>query len=188
MELARMFVDWTGTSVVGLARNVLHFDASDSDPDVGAVHDAYFAMRSALPASVVLTIHGSGDVIDDATGDLVRAWSTGPDQTVLGSSTDTSAAGVGACVTWHTGQIVNARRLRGRTFLVPLSTFAYDAQGTLTTAQQTALNAFGTAMVGTTTLGVWHRPTTPGGSDGTSGGVISYTLRDHVAFLGSRRD
>ena len=192
LELARVIVEWSGTPVVGRAVNVLHFAADVGDPDAGAIRDAYFAMRSALPASVTITVPGAGDVIDDADGSLVRTWSDTAPATVLGSSTDTSAAGVGAVVNWNTGAIVGGlhgpHRLKGRTFLVPLSTFAYDAQGTLTTAQLAALNAFGTAMMAAGPLGIWHRPTTSGGTDGTSSGVTSFSVRDHVAFLSSRRD
>lgn len=185
-----MVVEWSGVNIVGRAVNVLHFDGSDSDVDPADVKTAYTLLQSALPISTTITIPNTGDVIDDATGNLVRVWAGTGGGAVSGSSTDTSAAGVGACVTWNTGAIVGtpAHKLRGRTFLVPLSTFAYDQSGTLTVAQLAAVNAFATSLRTNNVLGVWHRPTTSGGSDGTSSGVISHQVRDKVAILTSRRD
>lgn len=190
MQLCRVVVEWSGVNVVGRAVNVLHFDASDSDVDPSAVRTAYALLGSALAISTTIQVPSSGDVIEDTTGALVRGWAGAAQAPISGSSTDTCAAGVGACVTWNTGGIVGTppRRLRGRTFLVPLSTFAYDQQGTLTPAQITALNNFATSLRTNNVFGIWHRPTTPGGTDGTSYGVISHSLRDKVAILSSRRD
>ena len=106
----------------------------------------------------------------------------------MGTGAVGAAAGVGACVSWLTGGIVGGRRLRGRTFLVPLHNSTYDTDGTFTSGVLTALTAFQTAMRAAGPLAVWHRPTTPGGTDGTSYGVIGARVRDRVAFLSSRRD
>lgn len=189
-NLYRLQVAWSGVNVVGLASTVLHYATTGGTaPDVAAIRTAFFNARSAFPVSTVIQVPGEGVTIDAATGDLVGTWSAGSTPAaVAGSSTDTSAAGVGACVTWSTSAIVNARRLRGRSFLVPLSTFSYDQNGTLTAAQLTALQTFATAMHAVTpALHVWHRPTTSGGTDGSSAEVNAGTVRDRVAYLSSRR-
>ena len=57
--------------------------------------------------------------------------------------------------------------------------------------QGSALTQFGTfanALQASGPLAVWHRPTTSGGSDGNSYGVISNKVTDKAAFLSSRRD
>lgn len=189
-DLHRVELQWSGVNVVGLASTVLHFDgAGVPPPDMTAIRAAFATVQSALPISTTITFPGDGVTIDDATGDLSGTWSFGSTPApVTGSSTDTSAAGVGACVNWTTGVIVGTRRLRGRTFIVPLSTFAYDQTGTITTAQLTALANFRTAMLALTPeLMIWHRPTTAGGSDGSSAAVVGSSVKDRVAYLSSRR-
>lgn len=189
MQLAEVLVQWSGTPVVGGGVNVLYFAADSGVPDPAAIRAAYDAMKTSLPPSVTIQVAGSGNVIEDTTGVLQSVWSGTTPTAVTGTSgAAQSAAGVGACVNWLTGGIVNGRKLRGRTFLVPLSVGSYDDQGTLESATVTRLNSFAAAMMASGPLAVWHRPTTAGGSDGNSYGVISHTVRDHVAFLGSRRD
>ena len=183
-----MVVGWSGPAVVGLAVNVLHFDGSDSDVDPADVKAAYQAAAGLFSPDHKINIPNTGDVIDDATGTLVRTWTGTGGGLVTGSSGGNYAAGVGACVTWLTGSIVDGKRLRGRTFIVPVHTAAWDTDGTFTTSAFSQVQAFADAMLGTTTLGIWHRPTTPGGSDGTSGGVVGYHISDRAAYLSSRRD
>lgn len=189
-DLHRVELNWSGVNVVGLAKTILHFDGSTvPPPDMTAIRAAFATLQSALPVSTVVTFPGDGVTINDADGTLSGTWSFGSTPApVSGSSTDTSAAGVGACVTWSTGAIVGTRRLRGRTFIVPLSTFAYDQNGTITPAQLTALGNFRAAMLALSPdLMIWHRPTTPGGTDGSSAAVNGSSVRDRVAYLGSRR-
>lgn len=188
MDMNRVLVSWSGSGVVGSAVNVLSFAAEGGDPDVGAIGLAYAELQPILPVGVAISVAGSGDTYDDATGTLVGSWTAAGAGSFNGEAAFNPAAGVGACVTWNTGLIVNGRRLRGRTFLVPLATSAYDADGTLTASALTALQSFATALLMTGPMGVWHRPTTPGGSDGAASGVVSYRLRDKVAILTSRRD
>jgi hypothetical protein len=74
-------------------------------------------------------------------------------------------------VQWSTTAIVGGRRLKGRTFLAPLWNSGYDGSGTILLATQTTLQTASNALAAAGTLVVWHRPTTPGGSDGVSHAV-----------------
>lgn len=189
MQLCEVVVTWSGTPVVGGGVNVLYFAGDAGVPDPAAIRAAYDAIKTSLPPSVTIQVPGSGNTIEDTTGALVDVWAGTTPSPVTGSSgAAQSAAGVGACVNWLTGGIINGRKLRGRTFIVPLSVGSYDDQGTLETATLTRLESFATAMQASGPLAVWHRPTTSGGSDGNSYGVIAHRVRDHVAYLGSRRD
>ena len=191
--LNRLVIDWAGAGVVGRAVTVLHFDGSDNAaPPVAAVRAAFEAQKGALPLGIVLTFPGAGDRIDDATGELTGVWSSAGGGTVTGTGGGVSAAGVGACIGWTTGGIVSGskgpRKLRGRTFIVPLQVGAYDVDGTLTPASVGVLTALATALQASGPLAIWHRPTSAGASDGNSYGVISAKVRDKVAYLSSRRD
>jgi hypothetical protein len=192
-SLNRVLIGWSGGSVVGTAVSVLHFSASDnSAPPVAAIKSAFLAAKDLFPNNVTITVPGSGDVIDDTTGALIGVWTATGGGGVIGGSTAGSAAGVGACIGWTTGGIVTGlhgpRKLRGRTFLVPLATNDYDQDGTLTNIALTMAQTLANSLQASGPLAVWHRPSTKGGSDGNSYGVISAKVRDKVAFLSSRRD
>lgn len=188
MQMNRVLVRWSGGPVKGAAVNVLSFAAEGGAPDPGAIKTAYQSMTSVIPASVTVSVDGAGDTYDDATGELVGTWNVGDPVSFVGTApSDVAAAGVGACVTWNTGLIVAGRRLRGRTFLVPLSVSAYAQDGTFIPGVLTALTAFGNGMLAAGPLGVWHRPTAAG-NDGAASGVTSFRISDKVAVLTSRRD
>jgi len=187
--LHRVTVQWGGPMVVGAAVNVLHYSASDNQaPPVAAIKTAYQGISGTLPSGCVITIPSSGDTIDDTTGELVGVWTASGGGAVTGNGGSNIAAGVGACLGWATGGIVNGRKLRGRTFIVPLANVAYDSDGTLASGHLAVLQTLAANLMAAGPLAVWHRPTTAGGSDGNSYGVIAYKVRDKVAFLSSRRD
>lgn len=195
MHLHRVVIAWSGAQIKGAAVTVLHFDGSNqtAPPSAGAIGGAFGPFMGNFPSGVTVTFPGAGDTIEDTTGELVGSWSTGANVQTTGGGVATAAAGVGACVTWTTGGIVTgasgrAHRLRGRTFLVPLSTASYQNDGTLADTTFTALQNFGTALMATGPLAIWHRPTTKGGTDGNSYAVLSSKARDKVAYLSSRRD
>lgn len=191
--LHRIVVEWAGGGIVGRAVNVLHWDGSDNPaPPVAAIFSAYNALASSLPMGVTITVPNTGDSITDTTGDLAGVWASTGGGTVTSSTSAASAAGVGACIGWQTGGIVSGtrgpRKLRGRTFIVPLQVGAYDTNGTLTSTGLTVIGTLANALQAAGPLAVWHRPTSATASDGTSYGVISNRVRDKVAYLSSRRD
>lgn len=192
-SLNRVIISWQGASVNGAAATVLHYSASDNAaPPVAAIKSAFLAAAGVFPSGLIWTFPGTGDVIDDTTGNLVGAWTSSGGGTVNGGGPPQSAAGVGACIGWTTGGIVNGskgpRKLRGRTFLVPTCSGIFDASGVMISANLATLQTLANALQAAGPLAVWHRPTTPGGSDGNSYGVISAKVRNKVAVLRSRRD
>lgn len=186
--LNRVLVSWAGPQVVGLAANVLHFSGSDSAVPVAAIRSAYAQLAGILPAGLTITVPTTGDQINDTTGDLVGVWNATGGGVAAGSASASAAAGVGACVSWQTGGIVNGRRLRGRTFIVPLARDVFDGTGKVFSGSLTSLEAFATALQASGPLAVWHRPTSKTATDGNSYGVISHRISPKVAFLSSRRD
>lgn len=189
MKLHRLVISWAGPQIHGSAVTVLHFDGSEQPaPDVAAVLSAVFLLKPSMPTGVIATVPNTGDSIEDTTGELVGVWAGSGGGPCNMTGITNSPAGVGACVGWQTGGIVNGRRLRGRTFVVPLDGDSYDETGTLSASALGDVGGFANALQAVGGLAVWHRPTTVGGSDGTSYGVISNRVRDKVAFLSSRRD
>ena len=173
--------------VVGTAVSVLHFPEAASGLAAGVL-TAFQNLTNVLPQDLEVTVPDNGEFIDELTGDLTGVWTeAGTGGTVNGfSGKTTAAAGVGACVTWLTGGIVNSHRVRGRTFIVPLEVSQYDVTGTLTLAAQTFLEDFADDML-TADVGVWSRPFGAGGN-GSFWPATSARIRDKVAILTSRRD
>lgn len=192
-SLNRVVVEWGGSPIVGRACSVLHYSASDNAaPPVAAIASAFESFKSCIAAGVTITVPGSGDVINDVDGSLVGSWTATAPPVVTATGSFVPAAGVGACVSWNTGGIVpgtkGPRRLRGRTFLVPLSSGMYQSNGTLLDANISLINAWASSIMGAGPLAVWHRPNAAAGIVGNSYGVQSFRVRDKVAYLSSRRD
>ena len=187
--LHRLVITWQGPMVVGSAVSVMHWDGSDSaEPPVADVVAAFEAAKAVFPLDLVITVPGTGDSIEDTTGELTGVWSTSGGDTVEGTGDYGTAAGVGACINWLTGGIIDGKKLRGRTFIVPIHALNYADDGTLAPTTFTVLSTLANDLQAAGPLAVWHRPTTAGGSDGNSYGVIANRLRDKVAYLSSRRD
>lgn len=159
----------------------------------GAVNrvDAWLdAIKEVIPSGIQMVIPAGLEVLEETTGTLVRYVTGDPAPAHTATATGNYSAASGACINWYTGGIRNGRRLRGRTFLVPLGANAYGPDGTLATDALANLKTATDALVVTTDegdLGVWGRPR-PGAADGVWHVVESYTIPDKAAVLRSRRD
>lgn len=193
MAITRVTAVWSGfTGAPGYTN--FFFDAfgvgDEVDLEVGRVRAFFQAVRETLPNDVLIQVQQEAAIIDETSGELMGySQSTTPPQSVVGYSTAAYSAPSGACVTWNTEAIARGRRLRGRTFVVPLSSGSYDAAGTLTPQSQQFLNAGATALIGDGTgpqMVIWSRPRD--GVGGSIGAVTSHRVADKVAILRSRRD
>lgn len=184
-SVRRIEVVWQGlTGLPGLS--VFHSLDSVSGA-LAAIRAFFLATQSLYPSGLTLSFPNSGDVFDSATGTLTGGWSDTAVANVPGSGAGAYAAGVGMFVKWNTGAIVGGRRLKGRTFLCPLGNDRYDAGGTIVDGSVTTVQTAANTLVATGTMNVWHRPTSPGGSDGALHVVTSATPLDKVTALRSRR-
>lgn len=149
--------------------------------------DFWTSVALRLATGTVGTVEDSGDTIAEATGTLTGSWSFGTATGFVGGGSSNYPSGVGAVVTWNTDGIVRGRRVRGRTFIVPLDGGSYDASGTLASFAldtfRNAADALITACAGA--FVIWSRPS--GGAAGSSHPVVSATVSDRVATLRSRR-
>ena len=153
----------------------------------GSISLFFDQIKSTLPSGVSVTDPTDGDQLNEATGLLTGTWTGGPGATRFGTGAPHFHGAGGAAVTWHTDGIANGRKVRGRTFLVPLTGDAYEADGTIRptilTPLQTAVDTLVTNAGGD--LLVWHRPV--GGFGGSAHPVISGRVTDRAAVLRSRR-
>ena len=177
---------WTWSGFPG-APGYSIFYATPGTGISGDIKTFFTSCRTEMPSSVTITSPTGGDSFDPVTGTLTGTWSGGVGGTTVGMSAAAYAGPAGACVTWLTSGIANGRRVRGRTFLVPLSSSAYQTDGSLAPGSLTALQAAADTLVSSSAgnLLVWHRPV--GGGGGSAHPVVGAKVSDRVAVLRSRR-
>ena len=183
---AKIPVVWNGLG--GLPGvSIFYSSTTNAVAAVAALTTFFNAVKGAFPNGVTWDLPSSGDTFEDTDGGLSGIWTgaTGGQVTGTGGSGG-YAAGVGARIQWNTGAIINRRRVRGSTFMVPLITAAYDSNGTIASSHLGTMTSAANALVTTDTLMVWHRPS-PGGSDGALIDVVTGTVADKVSTLRSRR-
>ena len=157
-------------------------------PNLTAWNTHLTAIAARYPSVITWTSQNTGDRIDDATGAIVGAWTVGAVAPVVATGTGGYFAPAGNVINWRTAGIVNGKRVRGRTFMVPLNGSSQDTDGSIATASistlRTALASFVTAAAAD--LRVWHRPVD--GSGGSSHVVTAADIPDKACVLRSRRD
>lgn len=184
-DLARIRVTLaTGVGGVGLA--TYYCDPADLGGRT-ALGTFYTGWGAGMPPVFTWSIPQSGDLIDDATGTLTGSWSSGTVISGTASGSSAYSGGTGAYIRWDTADIVDGRRVKGRTFMVPMSSATYDGNGNFVDATLASLQTITNTLVTNTSFVIWHRPTTPGGSDGSRHTVTSGTAPDKVTSLKSRR-
>lgn len=122
----------------------------DAQEFANRVRTLLLAMVSYLPDEVTISFDTEVTFVDPSTGVLTGSTAVTQPQLIAGTSTAAWAAGTGARIVWATDTIRNGRRVRGSTFLVPLTSVVNTAGGLVggsaRTAIQTAAQAYLTGM------------------------------------------
>ena len=182
LHVVTTWQNWPG------APGYTHMFYSAGGAGVAATTQTFFdAIKAALPTGVSIQVPGSGDILDPATGLITGSWSETTPSTVTGTGVSAYAGGAGALVSWRTGGLWRNRRVRGRTFLVPITSNNFDTNGSLAgsfiSTLQTAANAL-IAAAGNE-LVVWSRPGPHGA--GAAFPVTTAIVPDLAVSLRSRR-
>lgn len=153
-----------------------------------AVGDFFDAIANLIPTGITVTVENSYRVLNVATGQLISESSTpGNPRVTAGTGNAAFAAVAGMCVNWLTG-VSAGRRLRvGRTYLIPLTAFIWQTDGTVTdTVVSEVLTAANTLQQDArAALVVWKRP--KGGAGGVASTVTGVRVPDEGVILRSRR-
>lgn len=147
---------------------------------------AFFAgMVGWLPADVDVTVLPVYAVLSDATGEQTSEGTVAsPPAVVAGVGAGGYSGNSGVAVNWNTTAFVAGKRLKGRTYLVPMGPI-YQDNGTIADAIVTELQGLAEDLIGDATLFVvWHRPV--GGAGGSAAEIETATIRDRAAHLRSR--
>lgn len=163
---------------------------SDSRDSASAKIRTFFdSIKGVLPLNVQISPNPEVGHYNEATGTLTDVLPIDdlPTQ-VVGTGGSSYSAASGAVIHWLTVGVVGNRLLRGRTFIVPLVTGAYDTQGDLSSTTlatlRNAADAFHFGIIDKPH--VWSRPTAV--RAGVAYPITSSRVPDLGAMLRSRRD
>lgn len=194
--------EWSGTSggpgltqlaVMGAAGG--DWNPSGAQTAVNAVRTFWNALAAELPDEVRIQVSPVVDTYDRVTG-VLHSSSTAATVpgVVAGTNTLGYAGGAGLKVTWNTNQIRDGRRVRGSTFIVPISSGAFTAVGTIGATPAGKVNTAAAQLIsslnaGGTPLAVWSRPREGlKARAGFATEVIQGTCSTKTAILRGRRD
>lgn len=193
MAIYRVTTRWTGfQGAPGYSNFHFHELSGSPGPEDGRNRVVAFfnEVRTLLPTDVGFLTEGEVTIIDETTG-MIEGYETVSENPPPGNGLATGgySAASGAVVTWNTAGVRNGRRVRGRTFLVPLGGNAYQDDGTLTTNAIDTINDAAAELVGVgfdSGFSIFSRP----GSSGAGGvyPVNGWRVPDMAAVLRSRRD
>lgn len=189
-EVGRIVTQLSGFTG-GPGYSVMHFfgdpyspsTAQDNVEDVAAFWNA---VADRLATGTTFSVQPDVHVVDEASGALVRVETTTPPAQGIFAGGAAYSAGVGACASWNTAAVHGSKQLRGRTFIVPLAGDQYDTTGTIGSIGLADMRAAAGTLAAVANFGVYGRPIA--GAGGEWAGCTGGTVRDHVAWLSSRRD
>lgn len=189
----RVTVQWTGGKIGTGYTNLFFTEGVSTAQLANDAVRAFFTTAlgtsgQQLPSGITLQFPTSIDTLDPISGLLITSTAVTTPGNVTGSDPGVYAAPAGACVTWRTVGVVDGKRVRGRTFLVPLGSSALQADGTPSALFMSDLNTAAAGLIAAAPeLVVWHRPTSLEAGGGATFPVVSYMANDKVAMLTSRR-
>ena len=194
-NIMRLRVPWGGSSVIGGGLSTFYYPSGSTTSTITAQVNTFFtAIKDQFPQGTSWSIPATGDLIDEATGELTGAWSGGTSAVITSTATATTyTAGAGARVRWDTSNIYGGRRVRGATYLIPLRGPGYDTDGTIAAATLTTLSNAAAALVSATQpMLIWSRPKlndagTAVERPGQAFFATASTVPDKVSTLRSRR-
>ena len=183
----RYRVEWVDGAVVGPGVSTFHWSFLPDIEDLQDVRAWFNAVKGFLPGNVTLVFPGSVEVLDVDTGALTGVELIGSSPApVVGGGAGGYAAGVGARVVWYTDGIFRGRRVKGATYLVPITSAFYDSQGNISSANVDLLQTASSTLVSNTSLCVWSRPR-KGQVGGAVSTVVGCQAKNSVTWLRSRR-
>lgn len=203
MDICRITAVWSGF-IGAPGYSVFHFTTDGGFWDGGLIGDsaqaaaeraaadvgtAFGQLSSWLPPVVQIRTQPEAEIINSDTGEIV-GFTEVPTYSTDGEGPGNGySAASGAVVNWRTNDYRFGRRIRGRTFVVPLSGAAYEDDGTLVQGARDKLLDFADRIVdggAAAEFGVWSRPR--GGTGGVFATATGYSVPDMAAVLRSRRD
>lgn len=157
-----------------------------------AIAGLYTTAKPYLPNSMSFAVQNVAQVVDEQTGALAMVQNIPTVTSVAGTASSSYVAGTGARMYWHTVTVKNRRLVRGATYMTPLSSPQFTAQGTISpTITATLATAGATYIAAITTANctpmVWCRPKPLSAGNGLAANIVACSVTTKAASLRSRR-
>lgn len=193
MAYTQLTFRWNGfTGSPGYTRMKFLGELTQADANTAAANMRTFlaaALATFAPAGSSITCDSTVQLYDGSglqTGELAL---TSIPSAIAPTGAGTYAGGAGAVVNWLTSAFHLGRKVRGRTFLVPLTGTAFQADGTLATAYQSTLQtAANNFAISSPTPAVFSQKHVGGSTQSMIAVITGATVPDRTAILRSRRD
>ena len=184
-SVSRLTVVWSGLVGMPGYSNFYYKNPIGASARLGAYLGA---IRNFFPTGLTWTIPAEGDVFDAGSGTLTGFWSESGGGPLTATGAPLHAAPVGAVVNWLTEGINRGHKIRGRTFLVPLSANAFQDDGSILDTTLGSLRIAAATLIsdGAAEQVVWSRPVA--GAGGAIADITDTRVPDLAAVLRSRRD
>ena len=140
---------WGGWS--GAPAYSIHYCSPGNAGDLQTeLHTFFNSIKGGFNASITWDWESGGNSISDTDGLVNGSYSglTPPSQVAGSGGSSVYASALGAKVKWTTGALVNHRRLKGSTIIVPLAASVFATDGTLDTTYRATLAAAASVFVG----------------------------------------
>lgn len=188
----------TSGYIGGPGVNVLHLSAGTSgtwtqenlDGAFEELNSVYDSLKNMYPTEVDILPDAEIQEIDEVTGNIVNVWTQTGWADVVGGTSGSTAISRGACLVaafatdiWHEG-----KRLRGRSFLGPITTNALTGTGQTDASWVELVEDSYVALTSGVgpRLAVYHRPASGASSGGYYGDVVEVRCGLHPSNLRSR--
>lgn len=163
-------------------------DATDA---VGRVHAYWEDLVTYLKNTFFVNVDSTVDVVDAVDGELTGSLAATPVAQTVGTGADAYLP-VAAMLLLQlfTGDVHSGRKVRGRSFIGPVTELANLNGVPSQTVRAAVVAAAADLLTGATatTLVVWSRPDSPPGDPGFHSEVLSFGCASYFAALRSRRD
>lgn len=177
----------------GPSVSTFHTSAAGTESAQGianAIRAFFSSWASWLPNDVSVSFDSEVLFLGQSTGELTDSFPVTPPAGVTGAQSGVWPAGAGARLVWDTGTIREGRRVRGSTFMVPLTGSAFTntgrvANGPITLGGTSATTLIDALVLNTTPLAVWSRPRP--GIPGDTSLVVQGSTSPIVATLRGRK-
>lgn len=139
--------------------NVMYFFGDTGQAGIRAfIGDFWTAISGNISNDVQWSVAREGKVLNDQTGDVVSWWNDASTVSGVGANNNEILPdSTQLLLQWFTGQVVNNRRLRGRTYVPGLgSNMLVD--GNVQEAYRTTVRGAQQTFLTDAPLMVWHRP------------------------------
>lgn len=186
-DIIRLRAVLAGSAVPGGGVSTFYTSAASFSGMPGAVKAFYTSLVASCPSSLSVTVPNTADVIDVATGTITGSVTTTGGGTVTMTGGGAYVMGTGARVTWVTTGIVNGRRVRGTTFVVPITSGNFEGDGQIAAGFLSGLQGYADTLRAAipADMVVWSRPTTT--RAGSISSVVGAQIPDKVSWLRTRR-